>query len=230
MPPDACPDVVVLGDSHSNALAEGCAAHGLNAGMLRFSGNFWHQRRVSLHPDHGVWIENPKALQRQILDLKAQLGGQPVLTPDVPVIGTFGFHLGRFVPLFSVTGHVTRAEEAAADPESLYVSRAFVDQYVIGIRAAHIRMARRIDRMTRLVMVAPPLGQDAPNMRSFFDAILARMRTFGLTVYDPHEDLAMAGPVLDPAYLLEDGTHGNARFGAEVIGHMIERGLISAAS
>lgn len=224
----ALPDVIVLGDSHSNALAEGCAAHGLDVEMIRFSGNFWHQRRVVLHPDHGVWIANPKGLQQQVLDLNARLGGKSLLEAGVPIIGSFGFHLGRFVPVFTVEGHVTTAAEFAANPEAQFVSQAYVEQYVIGMRAYHIRLARRIERMAPLVMVAPPFAQDEPNMRTFFDAILTRMRTFGLTVHDPNSELPQAGPVLDPAYLLDDRTHGNTRYGTEVIGQMLAKGLLAA--
>lgn len=224
------PDVIILGDSHSNALMEGCEAHGLKAEMIRFSGNLWHGRRVVLHPEHGIWISKPKALQRQILDLRQKLGGRSILSPDVPVIGSFGFHLGRFVPLFGLQGHVTRRSEFEANPESLFVSSAFAEEYVSSLRTPHVRMARRIERLAPLVMVAPPLVGDQPNMRTFFDFMLDWMRTVGLRVYDPNADLAGAGRALDPSYLLDDGRHGNGRYGAEVIGNMIEKGLIRRAA
>ena len=230
MPPESLPDALVLGDSHSNALHEGCLAHGLKTEMIRFSGNFWHQRRVMLHPEHGVWIKNAAALQAQVHEVRARLGVRSLLTPDVPVIGSLGFHLGRFVPSVGTRGHVSSRAHFVEDPAALHMSSAFVEEYAALARAIHIRMARRIDRQTRLVIVAPPLAQDRPNMRAFFDAILNRMRAFGLTVYDPNADLKTSGRALHPSYLAEDGTHGNAKYGAEVIGNLLSKGLIQRAA
>ncbi|THD81444.1 hypothetical protein E7811_16120 [Aliigemmobacter aestuarii] len=224
------PDVIILGDSHSNALMEGCEAHGLKAEMIRFSGNLWHGRRIVVHPEHGVWISKPKALQRQILDLRQKLGGRSILSPDVPVIGSFGFHLGRFAPMFGLQGHVTQRSEFEADPESLFVSSAYVREYVTGLRTSHVRLARHFDQQTNLVMVAPPFASNQPNMRTFYDFMLDWMRAVGLRVYDPNADLVKAGMALDPSYLLDDGRHGNGRYGAEVIGNMIAQGLIRRAA
>jgi hypothetical protein len=223
------PDVIVLGDSHCNALVDGCHAHGLKAEMLRFSGNFWHTGQVSLHADHGIWINRPKRLQDEILALRERLGGRSVLSPDVPVLATMGFHLGRFVPPFGIMGHVTDQRHFDAEPDALYASRAMVNAYIGAYRGTHIRMARRMDRMARVVMVAPPLCHDRPNLRTFFDSVLARMRAVNLTVYDPNGDLPRQDGVLDPAYVTEDGAHGNARYGAEVIGKLIEQGLLARA-
>lgn len=221
------PDLIVIGDSHSNALLDGCAAHGIRAEMLRFSGNLWHAGDVRIHAEHGLWIDRPKRLQDQIIDLREKLGGASVLSPAVPVLATLGFHLGRIVPPFGLLGHVSEARHVEADAQTLYVSQGFVDAYIGAFRGPHVRLARRMAQLAPTVFVAPPLCIDPRNMRVFHASILNRMRRVGLTVHDPTEDLCPTGSVLDPAYVTADGVHGNAAYGARVIGRMIELGLIA---
>ena len=77
--PSALPDLLVIGDSHSNALVEGCEAHGLTVAMLRFSGNFWHAGRIALHPVHGLSARGLTGANRQVASLRARLGTVAVL-------------------------------------------------------------------------------------------------------------------------------------------------------
>lgn len=220
------PDVLVIGDSHSDALFEGCAAHGLTAEMLRFSGNFWHAGRIVLHPEHGLWSRDLPGARMQIAALRERLGDRSVLSPDVPVIASLGYHLGRIVPPFAFAGHVTEARHFDADDRALHASSALVDAYVDAVRGPHLRMARRMARAALTVFVAPPDCQDRPAMRSFIGAVTRRLRAAGLSVHDPNEAMAPSGSVLDARYVTPDGVHGNAAYGASVVGRMLDLGLI----
>lgn len=225
MPPKL-PDLLIIGDSHSNALVDGCKAHGLSVEMLRFSGNFWHAGDISFHADHGLWIAKPPNQQQQILDLRKRLGGRSVLSPDIPILASLGYHLGRIVPPFGLHGHVTDTRHFAADVTTSYASQALTDAYLGAFRGGHVRLARRMAQAAPMIIVAPPLCNDPPNMRTFHDSITRRMRAVRLNVYDPNTDLFPTGTTLPADYITEDGVHGNAKYGAAVIGKMLAQGLI----
>ena len=219
------PDVLVIGDSHSNALVEGCLAHGLHVEMLRFSGNLWHSGRVVPSREHGIWTRGLPGMRTAILSLRERLGGRRVLSPDIPVIGSFGFHLGRLVPPLGYVGHVAEPAGFAADPNALHLSRSFLDAYVGHYRAPLVRMAQRMARECPLVVVTPPRAQDPANYASVTAILCAQLAGAGVRVFDPAPAICGDG-VLDPAFLLEDGVHGNARYGALVVGMMLEQGLL----
>ena len=221
------PDLLVIGDSHSNALLAGCRAHGLTAEMLRFSGNFWHSGHVVFHREHGIWVRRIAAQQQLVIDLRARLGGRSVIGPDVPILATMGYHLGRIVPPFGTNNHVSDAESFADDPTSHYASVALVDAYVEQTRASHIQLARRMSRHGNMTLVAPPKVFGRSNYHAVADAVSRRMRAAGVRLYDPSEDLFAGGEALASDYLSEDGVHGNDRYGAEVVGRLIAHGLIA---
>jgi hypothetical protein len=221
------PDLLVIGDSHSNALVEGCVAHGLRVEMLRFSGNLWHAGRIVLHEEHGLWVTGSRGLQRQVLELRGRLGGRSVLSPDVPVMATLGFHLGRLVPPFGLHGHTTDVSHFESNPEALYASHALLDAYLGAHRGALIRLARQMSRQTRAVFVAPPHFAERPNYRSFLTGLVRRMRALRLNVHNPNETLAPTGSVVRSDYLTGDGNHGNGAYGTAVIAEMLEKGLIA---
>ncbi|MDT8854185.1 hypothetical protein RNZ50_03870 [Paracoccaceae bacterium Fryx2] len=222
------PDLLVIGDSHSDALADGCAAHGLRVEMLRFSGNIWHSGQVVFHAQHGIWVRGLPGMQKQVLALRERLGGRSVISADVPVLAAMGYHMGRIVPPFSANGHVTDAADFAADAGSAYVSRAMVGAYVDAFRANHVRLARRMSRHGNMTLVAPPHAFARRNFPAFAEALTGRMRAAGVRVFDPAPELCPPGAPLDADYLLPDGVHGNARYGAAVIGLLLQRGLIRA--
>ncbi len=227
MQPDL-PDVIVIGDSHSNALVAGCIAQGLKVEMLRFSGNIWHAGAVVTDEEHGIWVHKNKAMQAQIVELRARLAGRSVLTPEVPVLLSAGFHLGRFVSPFGALGHVTEARAFAGEAQSQYVSQRFASAYLGAHRGVHLRVIRRMTRQTQITVVAPPICQDVPNVHRFLALQKARMEAVGLRVYDPNADFQTAEHCLPAAFVAEDMRHGNADYGAAVIGKMIADGLITA--
>ena len=220
------PDVIIIGDSHSNAILAGCTAHGIRAEMARFSGNFWHAGHVHFNAQHGIWVRGLADLQKGILDLRERLGGRSLLSRDVPVIGCFAYHLGRIVPPFGFNNHVTDAAGFAADPQASYASRAMVEAAVEEARAGHIRLVQRMARHCDLTMVVPPDLFPASNYTRFSDAISRRIRAAGVRLCDPSAQL-FAGKGLGADYIYADGVHGNERYGTEAVGLMLAEGLLA---
>lgn len=220
------PDGLIIGDSHCTALKAGCDAHGLQTDMLRFSGNFWHSGHVLFHAQHGVWVRGLPAMQAHILAMREKFGGRSLISRDIPVIASMGYHMGRIVPPFGMNGHVTAAEAFAADPDSSYASDALVDAYVAEFRAGHIRMAQRMARNSPMVMVVPPRLFPGSNYDRFTQVLSRRLASVGVRLFDPAQTLFADRQGLAADYITPDGVHGNDRYGAEVIGQMIAQGLI----
>jgi len=220
------PDAIIIGDSHSNALKAGCDAHGLTTEILRFSGNFWHSNHILFHAQHGIWVRGLPVQQKQILDLRERLGGLSIINAQVPVIAAMAYHLGRIVPPFGFNGHVTHAEKFAADPKALYASQALVDAYVEPLRDGHIRMARRMGRFGNMTLVVPPNMFAKSNYVTFADTLTRKLRAAGVRVFDPAADICPDGASVPADLMAADGVHGNDRYGAQVIGLMVQRGLI----
>ncbi len=220
------PDVLVIGDSHTTALMAGCQAHGLQAEMLRFSGNFWHSGHVQFHPQHGVWVRRSKAMQQQIMDVRDRLGGRSLVSRDIPILGSMAFNLGRIVPPFGFNRHVTDAGSFAEDTESSYASQALVSAYVDATRGPQFLMVRRMARLASLTLVVPPKLRVRSNYATFSDTIAARLRASGVRLFDPSATLCNEGEALQAQYLAPDGLHGNTDYGSAVIGLMLSEGLI----
>ena len=94
MPAENRPDLLIVGDSHSIALKAGCDTLGMDTELLSFSGNLWHLGHIVLHRHHGIWARSP-ALQHRLQAVAQRFQSAYLPAPDVPVIATFGFHLGR---------------------------------------------------------------------------------------------------------------------------------------
>lgn len=222
------PELLVLGDSHAIAAKQGADALGLDAGFMYLSGNYWHRRLVQFHPQQGLWSRSNPTVRRQIAALRDQLGGAPLLSAERPVLMSAGFHLGRIAPVFAMHGHRVDADAMDAAPEALFASASFVEAHLEATRGYHRELLVKVGKRCPLVVLAPPpIGTD-PVSRRFVEVIVARMRAAGLAVYDPRPDFDPQGQGLDPELIDADGVHGNARYGAELLGHLRERGLLVA--
>ena len=227
---EATPDVLVIGDSHTTALWQGCVANGLNPEVLCISGNIWHAAHLAYDEAHGIWARSP-AHQRNILALRQRLGGDSLAARHRPVIASIGFHLGRLVPPLSFRGHVTERQEFMADDTALFISSTLLRAYVRRYRAPQLKLLRRLSRATNLVVVAPPEGRAGPNYAAVRRCIVDMMRESGITVYDPGETgrFALQRPLPDE-YLAADKAHANERYGAGVVADMLEAGLVTLAA
>jgi hypothetical protein len=219
------PDLLILGDSHTAALKAGCDAHGLTSEVMGFSGNLWHAGHIVLHRTHGLWVRGA-AMQARLKAVQENLGGGSLLRPDLPVLASVGFHLGRLVPPFGFRGMTSTAEEFEAAEDRLFASSALIADYAEHFRRPHIRFLMRMARQAPVTAVAPPHFYAAPNYRAFYDHLARAIRGVGVTLYDPRDDWGQVTAPLGSDYLAEDGVHGNQAYGAKVIGYMLERGMI----
>lgn len=215
-------DLLVLGDSHARSLHDGLAGVGIEADILAVSGASWHSGMLGYRARRG--LVGRKTMARLVADLRQRNGGSDLTDGSVPVVASFGFHLGRLVPPFGFLGHSATPPEAEADG-LLYVSKAFVAQYVDHYRAPLIAMLVQIGRRAPLVNVAPPVP-DRPNYRQFKTVLLDAMAEAGVPTFDPEREIF--GGRVPPEFMEPDGIHGNALYGAAVVSGLANLGVIRA--
>jgi hypothetical protein len=220
------PDVIIIGDSHTAALRDGCVVLGLNAGLLYISGNLWHAGIAEFHAGAGLHFARRPALQRRVADLRAVIGGGSLFGRHVPVIASFGYHLGRLVPPFTGWGHTADAAAFAADRPALFASHGLVAATVAHYRDTHIGILARAASLCELTVVAPPIVQADATAHAFACHITQRLQGAGVRVHDPRMGRAYDGVTLEERLLSADRVHGNAAYGAQVIGELLAQGLI----
>lgn len=230
MPVESPPaDLVIIGDSHTAAMHEAALAKGLTSRMLYVSGNFWHEGGIRYNAEVGLAVGHRPVLQRRIRGLAGQLGGT-VFPSGIPIIASFGYHLGRLVPFFARLGHTPDATDFEASPDKLFASSALVDAYLHHHRGSLWRILRLASQKADLVVVAPPIVQDDPVAMHIAGLITARLTAVGLRVFDPRLEPDWAGKPLPSEWRTPDGVHGNALYGAEVLRRLEAKGLLARAA
>ena len=218
------PDLLIVGDSHSAALHEAALARGMHARMLYVNGNFWHENRMRPHPQTGLSAAYRRRLNMQVSGFAQQVGGT-VFPPDVPVLASFGYHLGRLTPPFARFGHTPDAGHAATDDSRLFVSAALCDAMIAHHRGALLRILRLAARVSPVVVIAPPVIQTDPTTGFIAARITDLLRKAQVPVFDPRDEPGWAGPLADH-WRAADGVHGNAAYGEAVLAHLFDRGLV----
>jgi hypothetical protein len=218
--PEHRPDLLILGDSHTAALVAGARATGLRVGHLYLSGNVWHAGHVTGHPLRGLTSQRRK-IAMAINRLRIDAGVPGLFTPGLPVVASFGYHLGRMVPVFGLGGH-------SADPatQGHFISRGFAMAYVRALRGGLIDALVAGARKAPVTVVAPPVVQPDPTAMALARAITAHLREGGVRVVDPRDDMGLAGDPLPDALRAEDGVHGNDAYGLGVMRQLAAQGLI----
>jgi hypothetical protein len=220
------PDLVIVGDSHTAALHKAARARGWDARLVYLSGNFWHEGAIRWHRDQGLAAVRRPPVERQIRAAAARAGGT-VFPPDVPVIASFGYHLGRLLPLLRRRGHTPDAADFDARPEAQFVSRAMTEAWLDHHRNLLRRILRAAARRSPLVVVAPPVVQDDPADAVLAGIVTGWLEADGVTVFDPRREEGF-GPAPLPARLrTPDGVHGTEEYGAMVLDRLVARGLIA---
>jgi hypothetical protein len=211
------PDLLIVGDSHTTALALGCAALGLRPATLTISGSLWHGGHIGLTPDGQLAARRPQQM-RQIEVFAGRAGGADMFGLGLPVVMSAGYHLGRLVPPLGYHRHVADEADFKADPEALFVSRAYLTAYVRHWRVRIARMAKAIAARAPLVVVAPPEVSVRPGFLTVRGECTRLIRRMGVTVFEPleHEPFSAMRPLPD-RLLAEDRVHGNAAYGSEVV-------------
>jgi hypothetical protein len=210
---------MILGDSHVLTLVLGSEAAGRTPAVFTSSGANWHAGLIGYHPRRGLVGRRQAA--RFVAAFRARHGDADLTDGRVPVLASFGFHLGRLVPPFCLNGTRPTPEEALAGPDLLYASEGFVTAYTRHHRGALLTMLAQIARRAPIVNVAPPVP-DRVGFARFKAVLLGLMAEAGVPTVDPQADL-FDGRV--PADLFEpDGIHGNGDYGRAVVAHLQELG------
>ncbi len=220
------PDVLIIGDSHTAALQAGCAALGLNAALFYLSGNHWHAGAAAFHAEAGLQFARRPVLQRRVSAIRGSMGGASLFNAHVPVIASFGYHLGRLVPPFASWGHTTDAAEFAGGADRHFATAGLMAATVAHFRDSHIGILAQASRLCDLMVVAPPMVTADATAHGFACHITARLQAAGVRVHDPRGGRAYDGVTLDEGLLSSDRVHGNAAYGAQVIGDLLAQGLI----
>lgn len=228
MPRDGLPDLVIVGDSHTAALQQAALARGLDSRMLYINGNFWHENKMRPHATMGISGSYRPKLNKQMVAFAAELGGS-VFPQGVPVLASFGYHLGRMSPPFARHGHTPDAAQAMADGSRLFTSQAFCDAYIAHHRGSLLRILRLVSRVSSLVVVAPPVVQHDPGTLYLARRITEQLRAARVAVFDPRDEPGLNG-ALPADMLAPDGVHGNAAYGEEVLRRLFDKGLIHKAA
>jgi len=227
---DGSKRLLILGDSHSIALKDGCDALGIPAHLLSLSANFWHGGYIVPHRRLGLWARGALP-QTRIVETLRDLDSPALFGPDIFVIATFGFHLGRVVPPFSLRGHLADSAEFDAVAESQFASSALIAAYAAHHRGALVALMRRIARRSPMVLVTPPrLAGHNGNYRAFFEEIKSSIIMAGVPLYDPCADLFPETCAVPAALVMSDNLHGTPEYGARVIAGLLESGLMSDAA
>ncbi len=225
MPAENRPDLLIVGDSHSIALKAGCDTLGMDTELLSFSGNLWHLGHIVLHRHHGIWARSP-ALQHRLQAVAQRFQSAYLPAPDVPVLATFGFHLGRIIPQFNHGGHSANADEFLAAGNRQFVSGGMLEAYVGHFRRNHVQMLKRMSRRAPVVAIAPPLIHENENHPEFMGTISKMILSEDVCFINPCEALFGPRKAIPAELLTADGGHGNAIYGAMVVQLLRDQGLI----
>jgi hypothetical protein len=214
------PDLMIIGDSHTAALVAGAGAMGLRAGHLYLSGNIWHAGLVTGHPLRGL-TSGKRRIAVAINRVRIAAGVPGLFTPGLPVVASFGYHLGRMVPVFGIAGHT-------ADPgtQGHFVSQGFAMAYVRALRGGLIDALVAGAARAPVVVVAPPVVQPDPTAMAMARAVTAHLRAGGVRVVDPRDGMGVAGDPLPDALRAADGVHGNDAYGLGLMRQLAAQGLI----
>lgn len=222
-PIDPAQPLVLIGDSHCAALYQGAQMQGIACKMLYLSGNHWHENRIRAHRLRGLWAGYRPGLQQQIDAFAAGLGGS-VFPQGAVVLASFGFHLGRLVPLLRRFGHAGRVE-----PDRLFLTQGFLESFISHHRGQLHRALRHGHGQCRLVVMAPPVMQEDPLALHVTDLLVNMLRKQGLMVFSPQEEPAWQGRPLPASLRAADGVHGTAAYGAELLRCLQVKGLLPEA-
>ena len=224
------PEVLIIGDSHTGALTAAARMRGIRAETLFLSGNFWHDGHLEFHPKAGLFCPHRPAVNRDIRSLRDMLGGGSLFARDMPVLASFGYHLGRMITPFENRVIAVDGAWFARKAHASFASQGFVAAYVAYHRGALIDTLVQAHGCCDLVVVAPPILDANPVARLMAGMITERLLAQGVRVFDPRREPDWGWAPLPDAFCDPDGRHGNAAYGAAVLARIFDRGLLQRAS
>jgi hypothetical protein len=151
------PELLIIGDSHARALKDGADALGLKSFLVAISGNVWHTGLVVAHPHRGMVVRKLRQPNAEMGKLCEIMGIADVTRTGLPVLASIGYHLGRLVPSLSWNGHRTFQAGAKLEPDTHFMSAAFVRDYVDAARGPVFKILEKLAANGPLTVVAPPV-------------------------------------------------------------------------
>lgn len=225
------PQVLILGDSHTLTLKMGCDALGIRAVHAWIGGLHWNDNVISLGGAHGIQALHRPRMSAQIETAAQALNVTDLTDPGVPVLGSFGFHLGRLS-----IGMIVQRQHFSTQPgfsfdhaaDSVF-SQDYAEDYVTEKRGPILDIAAAIAKNTDLTMIKQPLAKKAnePVVDGLAAIIAGRLEAQGTRVFPGVDD--MTDPktgLVDPKYLEDDGGHGNEEYGTRTVQAMIDQGFL----
>ena len=233
------PEVILVGDSHTLALYQGCCALGINAAILKSGGIHWNQGKIRIFAPRRGRSPILPALRPDIELLQTRMDRTDIFDGSVPVIASIGFHCGHLARAFGAYGHVAWPPPgglAVSDDEPvLFASKAMIRAFIDDRRSTHISLLRCIASRCNLTVILPPRApknEKKIRFRHNIDALTAviaeRVTSYGISVYDPNADFVGDDAILPWQWVNDDGFHGSPDYGKLVMERLIARGALGS--
>lgn len=218
--------LLIIGDSHTDALVQGCDSLGLPFYHVRSGGAAWFLGKYRFHRDKGL-IAQPGPPRKQLRRVQEAMGYENIFDAGLPVLASFGFNLDRMTSMLDWHQHSIVAPDGSYERQRFAVSRQYGEDYIEAICGKNLRIIKQMARVAPVTMVLPPRAKDSHNWRQCADILMARMQDLGAAVFDPSAGLVAAGENrLDPKFLLEDGKHGGPDYGLHAMKALLASGQL----
>ncbi len=220
-------DLIIVGDSHARALANGAMALGYDVASYANSAGAWRDGAVSLTAA-GEITSNRARARKKIEGFAEDVGAKAPLLSGVPVVASLCFDVSQFVS--DLRWHKLGsylADDHGSTRQSVLSSR-FTRAYVREQHSEALAGLSAIAQVAPLVVIVPPVFRTWPLQRALKAEFTALVRSAGISVYDPNESLAGEDGLIPDALKHDDGQHGNPAFGQAALTGALEKGLLPA--
>ncbi|WP_298805405.1 hypothetical protein [uncultured Lentibacter sp.] len=217
----------VVGDSHARALALGATALGYDCTSFATSAAAWRDGVMRLEADGTLTSERFRARQK-IESFQRDAHHPTPLTSGVPVVASLGYHSSQFLTEMRLKKLGLRPVPSRSAQSLL--SSGFLAAWLEEARSTALDGLATIARAAPLAIVTPPQFEDNPLLTALNDALGQLIRARGLPLYDPNTALADSHGALPARFAHDDGKHGSAAFGCEVLKNLARQKLIPEPS
>ena len=225
---DSCPDLLIMGDSHTAALELAMREEGFSTALLYINGNHWHAGGFAYDAANGLNRPGSGYIKRRIARARAEMGGV-MFREDRVVLASIGYHLGRLCPGMLRRGHTVDMAAFDANPEASFISDGMMEAMIAAQRRPLWDMLAAIAKECVLVVVAPPILSDDALMNKAARFITRSLRERGVMVWDPREQAGPLGRPLADDLRAADGVHGNVAYGRAVLDEIFPPAMADVA-
>lgn len=221
--------VLIIGDSHTIALHDGCDALGIGYHKVYGTGGAWFEGRYKFMQKRGL-VSKPGPNRKKLLQLADEMGHSNIFDAGLPVIASFGFNFGKLLGALETWRHSIPDQKGCYDNDAEAVmSRGFAEEYVEALCGKNFRIIKNIARIADVTMVVPPRADASHNRVQLTDIITQRMTDVGAKVFDPGRVFTKSRKKALPAkYLSEDQIHGTSDYGQKIVEQLVELGALGS--